>query len=208
MEFLLILGTIILLDFLSLLIPGQDFFIVSRNSLIGGKRYALISSLGIAIAQFLLCLLGMFGILKVLEWNPNILPFIKTLGAIYLIYLGGKIFKNAGNLTSINSSKSNKVITKKEAFRVSFFSTFINAEAMMFPLSLFAVIVPPHFTLMQKGIISGVIFIDTFLWYFLVGFLFCQPKFQKFFIAQSKKIERILGFILIFFGFKTLTSTK
>ncbi len=203
MKTLTIFATVILLDLLSLIIPGQDFVLLSKSSMSEGKKVTLFMALGIAISQLILCLLGLIGILKIVEWNPSILPAIRTLGALYLIYLGSTILKNIFKNDEEDLQKIEKLNPKK-SFLLGFISCSLNVESILFPLSLFTVIVPQDLSLDFKLLICLIVFLDTLIWYVLVIQLFSNKKFQNIFKKYQRNIELILGSILLFLGFKSL----
>jgi len=211
MEILLLVLTIALIDFLSILTPGQDFAIVTRNTLRHGRHTGAYTVFGIGFVTLLHCLLAMLGISLLLSQSPNLMAGIKTIGALYLIYLGTGFFKNAQNLEpqKANVKKTNQEnISNTKAFKMGAIANLFNIEPIMAFVSIFAIILPAETLLSTKLIICALLPLNTILWLLLVCQVFSLKKVQMFLSLHLKKVEQAIGVILIFFGSKTLLEVR
>ncbi len=199
--------TIALIDFLSILTPGQDFAIVTRNALKYSKKIGYYTVLGIGFVTFCHCLLAMAGLSILISQYPDALALIKTLGAVYLIYLGHHFVKNAKNLTVEESKKSGN-ISKTEAFKMGAIANVLNIEPLLAFVSVFAILLPPETSLGIKLLICFLLPLNTMLWLGLIANIFTMKRIQNFLKKHLKTLEQTIGIVLIFFGSKNLISLK
>jgi threonine/homoserine/homoserine lactone efflux protein len=209
-SFIPIITTIIILDIISMAIPGQDFTVVTRNSLHYSKKAGIFTAIGIATAITIHSLLAIFGINALLATHHEILAGIKTLGAIYLIYLGTQFFKNAGKSTIPDATQttSKQPANLKQCFTMGFMSNILNADAILTIISIFTVVIPTNSPLWFSLLCAGIIFLDNLIWWSAMSHIFSLKTVQQFFFKYTKRIEQIGGALLIFLGSKNLYSSK
>ncbi len=210
MEFLPLIVSILLIDFLSILTPGQDFAIVTRNTCKYSQKAGTLTAGGIAMITFFHALLAMTGLSALVAHSPDLLAGIKTIGALYLIYLGGSFVKNAKNLeaSALQTTKSPLEFSKWKCFKMGAIANVFNAEPIMAFVSIFAILLPPSTPLWVKLSICVLVTLNTFVWMAFVSKIFSITVVQKFAQLHFKKFEQVIGTILLFFGFKTILSTK
>ena len=68
--------------------PGVDTMMVLRNTLRGGAKDGLVSSLGICLGLFVHATLSAVGISAILLYSATAFTVLKTIGACYLLWLG------------------------------------------------------------------------------------------------------------------------
>lgn len=210
MTTLTLILTIALIDFLSILTPGQDFAIVTRNTLKYSKRIGYWTVLGIGFVTLCHCLIAMTGLSLIVSQSENALALIKTLGALYLIYLGGHFLKNAKNLEIKKEDFNNtpKTITAKEAFKMGAIANVLNIEPLLAFISVFAIILPPETSLSIKLLICAILPLNTMLWLAFITNAFSLKKVQEFLQTRLAQLEQLIGIVLIFFGSKNLLSLR
>lgn len=211
MNLLTIIISVMILDLFSLITPGQDFMIVSRNTLKYSRKIGLMTSLGIGAGGLIHALVAMLGVSVFLASNVTVLAFIRTVGALYLIYLGSRFFRQAGSSSLPSNEKLPQFecrVTRWQAFRMGFIANLLNVEAMLFSMSIFTVVLPVGMSVMDKFMITGVIALDALVWFAMVSLLLGHQRVKNWYLRKSQWLERVAGVVLVFFGSKTLISSK
>jgi len=212
MTTLTLILTIALIDFLSILSPGQDFAIVTRNTIKYSRLIGYWTVAGIGAVTLLHTLFAMVGLSALVAQFPDALAIIKTAGALYLIYLGTGFVKNAKNSPgstfnkTYTSAKQN--ISGAKAFKMGAIANLFNIEPLIAFVSVFALLLPPATPVWVQLTICLFLSFNTMLWLCLVARLFSLQKIQKFLQTHMKACEKIIGVILIFLGSKNLISTR
>jgi RhtB (resistance to homoserine/threonine) family protein len=184
---------------LALLSPGPDFAITVRQSINYGKKYAIISSLGIGAGICVHVAYTVFGLGLIITQTPIIFNSIKYLGAGYLIYLGFQSLGSKG--MSIQEKESvRKPMTSMKSFKIGFFTNLLNPKATLFFLSIFTLVVDmttPTYILIIFGIFCILI---NFFWYSFLALILVQNKVLNFFKLYSYIFDRTIGVVLIILG--------
>jgi threonine/homoserine/homoserine lactone efflux protein len=94
-------GTNILLfllaAFILAAIPGPGIFYVAARTLSGGRSAGLASTFGTALGGLVHVVAGGLGISAILLASAQLFTALKLIGALYLIWLGIRTFREAGN---------------------------------------------------------------------------------------------------------------
>ncbi|WP_325894992.1 LysE family translocator [Grimontia sp. NTOU-MAR1] len=129
--------------------PGPAILLAIRNGLTGKMSVVATSSFANIVGLFILSVVSMLGLGALLMTSSFVFTVFKAIGAIYLIYLGIKIFRSSriGNSKVEESDKPNKryrhyfgeslllAITNPKAivFFASFFPQFLDTSARVAP---------------------------------------------------------------------------
>lgn len=70
--------------------PGPDMALVTRNAIIGGRRAALLTAIGVEAGLFVWTAASAAGLATLLETSASAFTLVKRAGAAYLVYLGGR----------------------------------------------------------------------------------------------------------------------
>ncbi|CAM5524095.1 threonine/homoserine/homoserine lactone efflux protein [Aquamicrobium terrae] len=81
-----------------LVIPGPTILLVVSYALGQGWRTALPMAAGVALGDFTAMTLSMLGIGALLAASATVFTLLKVIGALYLIWLGIKLFRAGGTL--------------------------------------------------------------------------------------------------------------
>jgi len=178
--------------------PGPDIIYVLMQSIANGKKYGIITALGLVAGIIIHTTLIALGISEILKRNENIFFAIKLFGAIYLFYLAFKVYQSSSKI-DLNESK----IVKESLFSLfkkGFIMNVLNPKVTIFFLAFF----PAFVNYSQPNIVHqiftlGFIFmLQALLIFSLVSiladkmtvFLRDNDKFQK-----ALKIMQIVVFI-------------
>ncbi|AKE52946.1 lysine transporter LysE [Kangiella geojedonensis] len=191
---------------LAVMSPGPDFAIVMRQSLVFGKRFAIITSLGIGLAIFVHVAYAVLGIGLLIQSTEWLFKLIQLAGAGYLIYIGYSALQAKPDNSSANAaSQSGKakaldkrnIMTDRKAFRQGFVTNVLNPKATLFFLSLFTTLVDATTPLAVQSFYGIWMAVVTAAWFVFLSYILASNKVRGFFAQFGHWIDRILGGFLI-----------
>lgn len=93
----------ILTSLVIIITPGQDLMLVMSRSIAQGRRAGMATAAGVSTGLLVHTLLAAFGLGAVLRSSLLFFTVIKCTGALYLIYLGYKMFRSGDGRLDVNS---------------------------------------------------------------------------------------------------------
>lgn len=195
--------TIGILLLLTAMLPGPDFAIVTKNTILYSRRTGIMTALGIASAVLIHISYCMLGLALVISQSLLIFNAIKYIGAFYLIYLGVNALLEKQADIIVNNEQ--RILRKKEladivAFRQGFLCNLLNPKATLFFLALFTVVIKPHIPIFWQLVYAVEIFVIVFGWFFTLSVILSHPRMVSLLNKIEKYISKILGVFLIGFG--------
>ena len=180
--------------------PGADTMYILGKTLSGGKKFGIISVFGISTGVLIHTILVAFGLSAVLSKSILAFNIIKTLGAVYLIYMG---IKSIMDKSSLEESKENKIENLKEIYFQGVITNVLNPKVALFFLAFLPQFINEN---NQYGILPflllGISFCITSSIYGVILAIF-SGEVLKFFNKDSKfssKMKKISGIIYILLG--------
>jgi threonine/homoserine/homoserine lactone efflux protein len=153
-------------------IPGPGIFYVAARTLSGGRQAGIASIFGTALGGLVHVVAGGLGVSAIILASAQFFTVLKFAGALYLVWLGIKTFREAGDLTleSINP------IGAKKAFRDGVLVEALNPKTAAFFLAFIPQFIEPaagHVALqfMSLGLIS--VALNTFADVIVVAMASC-----------------------------------
>ncbi len=177
--------------------PGPDIIYVIMQSITNGKKYGIVTALGLVSGIIIHTTLIAFGIAAIIQRSEVLFFIIKLFGAMYLFYLAYKTFKNSSEI-HLDGEK----ILKRPLFALykqGFIMNLLNPKVVIFFLAFF-----PGFIVESKGNITWQIYILGLLFMLqaFIVFSFVSIVSDKLtsFLRGNKKFEHYLQWfqILIF----------
>jgi len=197
--------SIAIIHFLAVLSPGPDFAIVLKNSVISGRKSALLTSFGISIGIIIHVIYCIMGIGYIISNNILLFNIIKNIGAFYLFYIGIRsIINKKQNVKYINDAHVSEKLNNKRFFLNGFITNVFNPKATLFFISLFSLFID-HATPMTIQIFYGIwMTIITFLWFCFVSFFFTSNVTKIFISKYAILIDKIMGVVLVYISIKLI----
>lgn len=188
--------------------PGVDTFVVMRNVLRGGKLDGILTGVGICSGLFFHASLSALGVSIILVQSAYLFGLVKTIGAVYLIWLGCSCIY--GTLVSGNRS-SPDVLRKIEyesvntmrSFREGFLSNVLNPKCAVFYMAFFPQFIDGSDHVYLKAVsLVGIQFVIGVLWLTVLSILIVHFKkiIEKPFFLKST--NAVCGTVLVGFGIK------
>jgi len=79
-------------------IPGPGIFYVAARTLSGGRKAGISSTFGTALGGLVHVVAGGLGVSAIILASAQLFTVVKLIGALYLVWLGIKTFRQAGHL--------------------------------------------------------------------------------------------------------------
>ena len=166
-------------------IPGPGIFYVAARTLSGGRRAGIASTFGTALGGLVHVIAGGLGVSAIILASAQLFGVLKLAGALYLIWLGIKTFRETGDLAPEQISH----IGADRAFRDGVVVEALNPKTAAFflafiPQFLDPAAVYPALQFMALGLIS--VTLNTFADVIVVamastarGHLVRRPRFVR-----------------------------
>lgn len=187
--------------------PGPDFAIVMRQSLIFGRRFAILTSIGIGLAILVHVTYAVLGIGLLIRDTLWLFTTIKVAGAAYLLYIGWQAIRVKKAEVKDFKPVSQDTMTSIKAFRQGFITNVLNPKATLFFLSLFTTIVSAETPMAIQALYGAWMSVMTGAWFVFLSLMLTQQKVRQFFANFGHWIDRVLGAFLIVMAILLLFST-
>ena len=201
MEYLDSLALLIGVYIVGLVSPGPNFIIVTNTSMSVSRTAGLFAGLGLAAASLTWAIMAMAGLGFLLTHFEWLHISLQVVGALYLIWLGVKMIRNASKpLKSTGPAE----LTWQAAMRRAYIVSMTNPKSVAFFGSIFALVIPAHAPLWFYGVIALSCVLLSMLWYCGLAFFFSNPRVASCFLRFKAYIERVMGGALILLGGRLL----
>ncbi|WP_300079335.1 LysE family translocator [Propioniciclava sp.] len=123
---------------LVVLIPGPDFAVVTRSTLLGGRRRGWAAAAGVAVSCALQGVAAVAGLGAMIVASQPVFTAIKWAGVAYLAWLAVKSLRSAwrGEYADVAGG------TAGAGFREGFLSNIVNPKVLVFYLALLPQFLP------------------------------------------------------------------
>lgn len=206
--------------FLACVSPGPDLVAVTSHAL-ARRRSGLGVAAGISSSHLLWAALAVFGLGMVVSQMAWLYGAIRLAGAVYLLYLGGKILLglHSSGDTSVSSASSSSSPSPSssassspvgrapernvaQSYRKGLLVGLTNPKAAAFFGSLFVTLLPAHAPTWVHCatvlIVAGV----SACWFFTIAILFSTGRVQQGYARLRKPIDALMGVALVALGAK------
>jgi len=188
------------MTFLVMISPGPDMVLVTRNTLIGGRRAGFWSSLGVLAGNAVhisYCLVGIGWLI-----SRSIVAFsvLKYAGAAYLLFLG--VASLRAKLPSLDSVVAARSRINSRWFLQGFVNNVLNPKGALFYLGMFTLVITPETS--WGATVALVLCMKTVSAIFWAVFVFTldQPVFRNRLESSQQAISRFFGVVLIGLGLR------
>jgi threonine efflux protein len=183
--------------------PGPNFLFVSSTAMQLSRRAGIAAGLGVAVATITWSALTLGGLGLIISRSPEIYDALRLLGAVYLIWLGGKMTWKAGGPV-----RSHAMTTKGgwTAAHKAWLVTMTNPKSMAYYGSVFAVLLPSHAPVWVYAAAVSITSLISSIWYCGVAWLLSGEAPRRAFLKARTAMERVIGLFLVGLGIRMLTS--
>jgi len=183
---------------LAVISPGADFAMVTRNSLLHGRRAGLLAAVGIASGVQLHVLYSMLGVALLIQQSPQWFDVIKLAGAVYLIFVGWQTIRSRTATDMSNNSQQR--LSPLAAWRSGFFTNALNPKTTLFVVSVYAQVVQPGTPLLVQIGYGLFMSLAHWVWFSVVTVVFSEPRLRNQMLRRQVVLNGCIGGVLMALG--------
>ena len=174
-------------------IPGADFAMVLRQSVVHGRRAALFTSAGIASSILVHGTYTLLGVGVIVGQSLLLFNILKWLGVAYLVWLAISALRSPPPQPPSEMDAAGARRGDFAAFALGFLTNLLNPKAVLFFLALFTSLVSIHTPGEAKLIYVGSMSLMLFAWFALVAVFFTTPSVRQAFFRVGRWVNRVTG---------------
>lgn len=194
-------STFVISFIIVLMIPGVGNLALITSTSKGGIKGGLMSSIGMILGDQILLWLALAGLAALLQAYPTALSVIQWLGAIYLLYLGGRMFFSRNKGDTLLDIKS------RQYLKQTLLITVLNPKAIIFYMAFLPLFIQPKISLgfITYSFIAINVAILTFIYgVIVVNLTYWFSEKIKRNTRLSHYLEKIASICLIGFGLRLI----
>ncbi|WP_377297486.1 LysE family translocator [Rhizobium sp. SGZ-381] len=203
--YLLELASLMAIFSFAIISPGADLAMVMRQSLVHGRRQAIITSFGIGTALMFHVSYTILGLGLIISQSITLFNIIKWCGVAYLLYIGVKALRAGKADLSVAAEADGKDARGQSALRaygLGFAANALNPKPVFFFLSIFSTAVSAHTPILVKFGYGAVMASCLIAWFVGVSIFMTTPRIKAGFSKASQWIDRASGLVFIALGLK------
>ncbi|WP_457581570.1 LysE family translocator [Ensifer canadensis] len=207
-QYLLEFASLMAIFSFAIVSPGADLAMVMRQSIVHGRRPAIITSFGIGTSLMFHVTYTILGLGLIISQSIYLFNIVKWCGVAYLIYIGIKALRAGQTEISVDAGPSGEPARSQsavKAFGLGFAANALNPKPVFFFLSIFSTVVGAHTPIMIKFGYGLVMATCLILWFVGVSLFMTTPRMRAAFTRASKWIDRASGLVFIALGLKLAT---
>ncbi|MBA8877945.1 LysE family translocator [Phyllobacterium myrsinacearum] len=187
--------------------PGADFAIVVRQSIVHGRRSAVMTSFGIGASLLFHISYTILGLGLLVSKSLFLFGMLKWAGAAYLFYLGVKALRAPGMEApaGIEEGEKDKNISDWRCFLMGFVTNALNPKPVLFFLSLFSALVSHETPALVQATYGLFMATALIAWFVAVSTFFTMQSVRERFVAWGRWFNRVTGLVFIGLGIKLAT---
>jgi threonine/homoserine/homoserine lactone efflux protein len=179
MEYLPAIGSVTLLWFLVVTIPGPNFIVVTRGSMTQSRKTGIFIALGVSIGAGTWAsasLLGLSALFKYADWMYDAM---KAVGGCYLVFIGIKTIWHAIKQPVSFAHNNNFLGNNLTALQKGLFTSFSNPKTAAFFGSLFISTFPAQAPLWIYVATVFIVMAISIIWYSTIACFFLSIRFKS-----------------------------
>lgn len=188
---------------LLIILPGPDTAIITKNTVLHGKKSGLQTMSGTLCALMIHTSAAVLGLSAIIMKSAFVFSIIKYIGAMYLLYLGAKtLYAMTRRKPQLADAVPHKNDTKS-SFMQGILTNLLNPKVAVFFLTFLPQFLTTGSDPLLPFFLMGVTYtVLTALWF--VGYVYLLHQIRSFMNKPStqKAMEGITGAVLILFGIK------
>ncbi len=148
---------------LILIIPGPTIILVVSQAVTHGRKSVVPLAAGVVFGDFTAMTLSLLGLGAIMTASAGLFTLFKWMGALYLMFLGIKLWKATPNNNSLQHGKVD--LSPRSLFKSSFIVTALNPKGIAFFVAFLPQFIAPQEPVFKQLFLLG----GTFLFLALVN---------------------------------------
>ena len=180
--------------------PGQDTALTIRNALLGGRRAATTTALGVAAGQAVWALAASVGVAALLRASEPVFLALRLAGSAYLVYLGAQALRAALRREPRGAAVARGApLEPRIAFRQGVISNLGNPKMAVFFTSLLPQFAESFGALLALGLVFSTM---TLVWLSAYGAVVARAGdlLRRGWIRRA--LDAIVGLVLVALGLR------
>lgn len=183
---------------LLIMVPGPDQALITRNSLVGGRRAGAYTTVGGALGVIVHATAAAAGLSALLVASATAFMVLKVAGVAYLVWLGIQLLRSAGTARQESTTEVADRPASVTYLRQGFLSNALNPKVALFFVTFLPQFIPAtSASPRSEALLLSAIFATLYLLWFgsyvavvdQFGRVLRRPRVQA-------QIERVTGVIL------------
>lgn len=193
------------------LTPGNDTIFILSKSIAQGKKAGIVSALGIGAGCLVHTSLASVGLSLIIARSLLVFEFIKYAGALYLLYMGYRMFTKKAALIKDGQATENSQVNYAKIFRDAMLTNILNPKVALFFIAFLPQFIDPAFrhNVLPFATLGLTFVITGTLWCTLLA-IFAAAIFAKLKTnpSASAYINRVCGLMLVALGIKVALTNR
>ncbi|WP_092935774.1 LysE family translocator [Rhizobium sp. 9140] len=190
--------------------PGADLAMVMRQSILHGRRSAILTSFGVGASLMVHVTYTILGLGLVISQSITLFNIVKWCGVAYLLYIGFKALRAKPTDAVETAAPTMEPATRVpqsafKAFGLGFAANALNPKPVFFFLSIFSTVVSTQTPVAVKFGYGLVMATCLIAWFVAVSLFMTTPAMRARFARISHWIDRASGMVFIALGLKLAT---
>jgi len=178
------------------LAPGPATALVVRNAVRGGRRRALLTTVGNSIGVFAWGAFAALGIAAVVATSAHAFTAVKLAGAVVLILLGLQSLRRGDKAVRPRA-------TPRGALRDGLLTSLANPKLAVFYVALFPQFVPDGAPVLPWALaMAGLVVAFDLVWYSVIAYLVARARRAFVEGPWLRRAERLTGAVLVALGLR------
>ncbi len=203
METILSVATVASIALVGIVSPGPDFLAVSYAAVAGSRQHARAVAAGVVIGNGIWAGAALVGVGTLFTLFPSLFVAIKVFGALYLMWLGVRLLRNARKpLPDFGSGPAPTSMAISFAKGLS--TTMSNPKAAIYYASALTTAAPPSASWTILLMLLFAVIVVAAIWFIFVVEALTRPTAANVFRKFKVYFETIFGVLLLSFGLRQI----
>ena len=184
----------------ALISPGPAFVLSIQTTLSSGRKSGVYLGIGLGLMAAVWTALALLGLEAVFLVFPWVYGLVKTIGALYLLYIAVTMWKKSAQSLIVSS---NQYIAK--SFVRGVLVNALNPKSVLFAAAVLVIVFPPNMPFKEGTFVVLNHFLVEVVFYSMLACVMSRRTIREKYISLKMYLDRISSVVLGGFGFSLLS---